>query len=94
MIGACWLRQKQSLQQLVAPVLLACPFHRLGGNFACCPIVPRFTLSFAKLTCVLPVLMQDVHIDTKMATIVYTTGEVETLNLEEIARDMHMSIIN
>lgn len=38
--------------------------------------------------------MQDVHIDTKMATIVYTTGEVETLNLEEIARDMHMSIID
>lgn len=38
--------------------------------------------------------IQDVNVDTKIARIVYTTGDVEELDLDEIARDMHMSIIS
>mmetsp|Transcript_13668 Transcript_13668/g.29330 ORF Transcript_13668/g.29330 Transcript_13668/m.29330 type:complete len:420 (-) Transcript_13668:692-1951(-) len=37
--------------------------------------------------------IQEVSMDTKMARIVYTTGEVENLNLEEIAKEMHMVLI-
>mmetsp|Transcript_10848 Transcript_10848/g.32236 ORF Transcript_10848/g.32236 Transcript_10848/m.32236 type:complete len:338 (-) Transcript_10848:303-1316(-) len=38
--------------------------------------------------------IQEVNVDTKMARIMYITGESEELNLDEIARDMHMSIIS
>ena len=37
--------------------------------------------------------IQDVDVAKKTAQIVYTTGEVEELNLDEIASDMHMIII-
>ncbi|GAX73109.1 hypothetical protein CEUSTIGMA_g562.t1 [Chlamydomonas eustigma] len=38
--------------------------------------------------------IQHVNMDTKMSRIMYMTGELEELDLAEIARDMHMSIIN
>ncbi|KAG1671459.1 hypothetical protein FOA52_003117 [Chlamydomonas sp. UWO 241] len=38
--------------------------------------------------------IQEVNVDTKLARIMYTTGEAEELDLDEIARDMHMSIIS
>jgi hypothetical protein len=34
-----------------------------------------------------------VNVEDRTATIVYRTGEVEDLNLAEIARDGHMSLI-
>lgn len=37
-----------------------------------------------------PFTKQEVDTNTKMARIMYTTGEVEELDLDEIARDMHM----
>eukprot|EP00955_Chlamydomonas_euryale_P038556 351135-Chlamydomonas_euryale.AAC.5 len=43
----------------------------------------------ARCTCT-----RQVNVDTKMARIMYITGESEELNLDEIARDMHMSIIS
>ena len=40
-----------------------------------------------------PCCAQDVNTEAKTATIVYATGEVEELDLNEIATDKHMCII-
>lgn len=38
--------------------------------------------------------IQEVYVDRKEARVLYSTGDFETLSLEETARDMHMMLID